>query len=119
MVRSLYALTHGEKLALGSKNFDGENRIVATGPWIKGSNELPHRIVLREGRDELIVHLQVIDVELGHAFFTHGNYYTCPLSVDKGQPLTAAWTRFEDRVRRGLDIGPRPHPQPEEDFDED
>ena len=110
MGRSLYTLSQSEKCSLQSRPFPD---IVAKGPWVRGPGELPHRVVLRESHGEFIVHLQVIDTDLGHAFFTHGNYYPCPLATIPGKPLTDAWTTFEDRVRRGLDIGPRPIQQPE------
>jgi len=110
MGRSFYVLNHEESRSLQSRP---SQDVVATGPWVKGPGELPHRVVLREVRSEFIVHLQVIDTDLGHAFYTHGNYYPCPLATVPAKPLASAWTTFEDRVRRGLDIGPRPRQQPE------
>ena len=109
MVRLLYALTEPETLALSNPRTYG-NDIVAAGPWVRGSCELAHRVVLRVERSTFVVHLQVIDVDLGHAFYTHGNYYPCPLEINHGDSLTDAWTRFEDRVRRSLDMESRPVP---------
>ena len=93
--------------------------IIAAGPWLRGPWELAHRIVIRCMGHEYVVHMQVIDCDLGHAFYTHGNYYPCPVATVPGKPLDDAWTTFENRVRRQMDIAPRPAPEIKENADVD
>ena len=106
-MKLLYVLTEAEQSALDAplpRAAAREGLIVATGPWIKGNGEMPHRVVLRQIELQLIVHTQVVDVEIGYAFFTSGSYFTVQGSMNEAFTLLAAWSCFERRVRRSLNI---------------
>ena len=101
MAESFYVLSAVESRALNHGDSDPGGTIVAAAPWIKGSGEVPHRIVLRDLGRALVVHSQIVSVEHGYAFFEHGSYYE--KHFDKAR--IRAWTRFEERARNALGLG--------------
>jgi hypothetical protein len=76
--------------------------VLAAGPWIKGSGEKPHRIVLRYYAGSFITHMQTLFNDgRGEtiASFSHGTY--CPGSPETNQPnFNMAIGDFIDRIAR-------------------
>ena len=84
--------------------------IIAASPIMpRDQHTLPHRIVIRDLGDELVVHMQVWEPD-GHVFFCHGNYFkksndaTSAAESDQ-EALKKAYTCFDRRARRTLHIG--------------
>ncbi len=55
-------------------NTQGEDTVIAAGPWLRGNITRPHRVVLRFLGDEFIVHDQIIPEDDSAAFFSEGHY---------------------------------------------
>jgi hypothetical protein len=72
---------------------------IAASPMVQGPCEVPHRIVLRDQGDQFVVHMQCFD-GVQKSYFHQGDYYRkCG-----GLELTLAWSRFEQRARRSMQL---------------
>jgi hypothetical protein len=91
---------------------DDKDGIIAASPMVQGSCESPHRIVIRDLGDQYVVHTQVVD-GTQKPWFHQGDYFvktndSAPIAHPPGaEGLRKAWARFEERVRRSLQM-PRP-----------
>ena len=89
-----------------------DKTIIAASPMVQGSCECPHRIVIRDLGDKYVVHMQIFD-GTQKPYFYQGDYFTktndsAPIAHPPGaEGLCKAWARFEERVRRALQI-PKP-----------
>ena len=89
-----------------------ESRIVAASPVVHEPGLLPHRIVIRDLGDELVVHTEVL--EPGKKPWYHqGDYFpkrngAGTAKESDATALHKAWARFEERVRRSLRFDPPP-----------
>jgi hypothetical protein len=77
--------------------------VIATSPWVQGDCEMPHRVVLRDTKNAVICHLQVINIPDGLVYFASGFYYL-KYANRAPSPFVAAWAIFERRCRRHLGI---------------
>jgi hypothetical protein len=89
-----------------------DKTIIAASPMVQGSCECPHRIVIRDLGNQYVVHTQVFD-GVQKPWFHQGDYFTktndsAPIAHPPGaEGLCKAWGRFEERVRRSLQM-PKP-----------
>jgi hypothetical protein len=89
-----------------------DKTIIAASPMVQGSCECPHRIVIRDLGTQYVVHTQVFD-GVQKPWFHQGDYFTktndsAPIAHPPGaEGLCKAWARFEERVRRSLQM-PKP-----------
>jgi hypothetical protein len=86
-----------------------DQTIIAASPMVQGSCECPHRIVIRDLGTQYVVHMQIFDGEQ-KPWFHQGDYFTktndsAPIAHPPGaEGLCRAWARFEERVRRSLQM---------------
>ena len=91
---------------------EDEHRIIAASPMVQGSSESPHRIVIRDLGDQYVVHTQIVD-GVQKPYFHQGDYFvktndSALIAHPPGvEGLCKAWARFEERVRRSLQM-PKP-----------
>jgi hypothetical protein len=85
-----------------------EGDIIASSPIVDEPGLLPHRIVIRELGGRYVVHTEVL--EPGRKPWYHqGDYFRngkdAPSAEEPdSEPLRKAWARFEERVRRSLNM---------------
>jgi hypothetical protein len=88
---------------------DNKDGIIAASPMVQGNCEAPHRIVIRDLGHQYVVHTQIFD-GAQKPYFHQGDYVP-KLEGSQAMPpaeaLVKAWARFEERVRRTLQL-PRP-----------
>jgi hypothetical protein len=82
--------------------------VIAHSPMVQGFGELPHRIVIRDLGNALVVHMEVNEPDK-NPWYTHGDY--CTKSNKLGSPresedeaMSRAWPIFEERSRRTLNL---------------
>ena len=86
-----------------------DNTIIAASPMVQGSRESPHRIVIRDLGDKYVVHMQIFD-GVQKPYFDQGDYFvktydSAPIAhPPSAEGLCKAWARFEERVRRTLQM---------------
>jgi hypothetical protein len=89
-----------------------EGDIIASCPIVHEPELLPHRIEIRDLGGQYVVHTQVL--EPGKKPWYHqGDYFPkgtgAPSAHESdAESLRKAWTRFEERVRRSLNVEPLP-----------
>ena len=86
--------------------------IVAASPVVHESGMLPYRIVIRDLRDQYVVHTEVFEPDK-EPWYHQGDYF--PKRCDAPTPdesdaaaFRKAWARFEERARRSLRMDPPP-----------
>ncbi len=95
-----------------SKQHSEAPTIVAASPVVHEPGLLPHRVVIRDWGDEIVVHTEVL--EPGKKPWYHqGDYFPkrsgAPTAAESdSEALRKAWARFEERVRRSLRMEPPP-----------
>jgi hypothetical protein len=77
--------------------------IIASSPWVQGSCEGPHRIVLRETDRDYICHMQAINIPDKIVYFSSGGYYP-KTRFDPAGVFGRAWLLFEARCHSHLGI---------------
>jgi hypothetical protein len=86
-----------------------DKTIIAASPMVQGSCESPHRIVIRDLGDQYVVHTQIVD-GVQKPYFHQGDYFvktndSALIAHPPGvEGLCKAWARFEERVRRSLQM---------------
>jgi hypothetical protein len=85
-----------------------DKTIIAASPMVQGSCESPHRIVIRDLGDKYVVHMQIFD-GVQKPYFDQGDYFvktndSAPVANPPAKALSKAWARFEERVRRSLQM---------------
>ena len=90
-----------------------DKTVIAASPVFQGACEVPHRIVLRDLGKQYVVHMQCFD---GHRrpYFHQGDYFpktndSSPVAKPPAEALCKAWARFEERVRRTLQLPSTDH----------
>jgi hypothetical protein len=88
-----------------------DKSIIAASPMFQGPAECPHRIVIRDLGDQYVVHTQIFD-GVQKPYFHQGDYFvktndSAPVANPPAEALCKAWARFEERVRRSLQM-PKP-----------
>ena len=86
-----------------------DKSIIAASPMVQGPAECPHRIVIRDLGDQYVVHTQIHD-GVQKPYFHQGDYFvktddSAPVAHPPAEALCKAWARFEERVRRSLQMG--------------
>ena len=91
-----------------------DKTVIAASPMVKGSCEVPHRIVIRDLGDKYFVHMQIFD-GAQKPYFHQGDYFTktndsAPIAhAPAAEAPCKAWARFEERVRRTLQLPSTDH----------
>jgi hypothetical protein len=91
-----------------------DKTVIAASPMVKGSCEVPHRIVIRDLGDKYVVHMQIFD-GAQKPYFHQGDYFvktndSAPIAhPPAAEALCKAWARFEERVRRTLQLPSTDH----------
>ena len=85
-----------------------DKTIIAASPMVQGPCECPHRIVIRDLGDQYVVHTQIFD-GVQKPYFHQGDYFvktndSAPVAHPPADALCKAWARFEERVRRSLQM---------------
>ena len=88
-----------------------DKSVIAASPMVQGSCEVPHRIVIRELGNQYVVHMQIFD-GVQAPYFYAGDYFvktndSAPIAHPPAEALCKAWARFDERVRRTLQM-PKP-----------
>lgn len=90
-----YTLLPAEATILA--RFD-QSDVIATGPWARGYGSVPHRAVIRDLGDELVVHDQIIG-DSGKVYYHEGDYFFKE-SLESGTFLENILVTFDRRIRR-------------------
>jgi hypothetical protein len=91
-----------------------DKTIIAASPIVQGSCECPHRIVIRDLGNQYVVQMQIFD-GVQKPYFYQGDYFTKTLDSapvaypPAAEALCKAWARFEERVRRTLQLPSTDH----------
>jgi hypothetical protein len=89
-----------------------DKSIISASPMFQGPAESPHRIVIRDLGDQYVVHTQIFD-GVQEPYFHQGDYFvktndSAPIAYPPTDALCKAWARFEERVRRSLQMSAIP-----------
>jgi hypothetical protein len=89
-----------------------DKSIISASPMFQGPAECPHRIVIRDLGNQYVVHTQIFD-GVQKPYFHQGDYFaktndSAPVANPPAESLCKAWGRFEERVRRSLQMGAVP-----------
>jgi hypothetical protein len=82
--------------------------IIASSPIVHEPGLLPHRIVIRDLGGQYVVHTEVLEPRR-KPWYHQGDYFRKGKGVPSAQEsdaeaLRKAWSRFEERVRRSLNM---------------